>query len=90
MFSGEEFPVKLRFMFEMFDFDKSGEIEKKEMIMTFQTSIRALCKMVFIESPSLKELEFFAEKLFLQVDVDRSRSISFLEFSSWLSNSWDL
>ena len=34
VFSGEEFPVKLEFVFNMFDFDKSGEIEKKELIMT--------------------------------------------------------
>jgi hypothetical protein len=37
----------------MFDFDKSGEIEIKELIITFQTSIRALCKLVYIEPPSL-------------------------------------
>ena len=53
VFSGEEFQVKLNFIFKMFDFDKSGEIEIKEMIMTFQTSIRALCKIVHIVPPSL-------------------------------------
>jgi hypothetical protein len=53
VFCGEEFPIKLQFVFLMFDFDKSGEIEKKELVMTFQTSIRALCKLVHIEPPTL-------------------------------------
>ena len=35
VFCGEEFPIKLQFIFQMFDFDKSGEIEKKELVMTF-------------------------------------------------------
>ena len=40
--------------------------------------------------PSLKELEAFAENIFSQVDVDKSKSISFKEFSDWMCNSWDL
>lgn len=74
----------------MFDFDKSGEIEMKELVMTLQTSIRALCKIVHIAPPSLAELEHYAGKLFLQLDTDRSRSISFKEFNDWMSESWEL
>lgn len=54
--------------------------------------------MVFIEVPSadvykynnMKELEFYANKLFLKVDTDRSRSLSFLEFADYMSHSWEL
>ena len=74
----------------MFDFDKSGEIEKKELIMTLQTCIRALCKLVKITPPEVRILEYFSEKMFLDLDADRSQSISFREFSIWLSNSWEL
>ncbi|KAM3132892.1 hypothetical protein pb186bvf_015040 [Paramecium bursaria] len=90
VFSGEEFPVKLEFVFNMFDFDKSGEIEKKELIMTLQTCIRALCKLVKITPPEVRILEYFSEKMFLDLDSDRSQSISFREFSIWLTNSWEL
>lgn len=44
----------------MFDFDHSGEIEKKELIMILQTNIRALCKIAKLKTPEIKDLEFFA------------------------------
>ncbi|CAD8057048.1 unnamed protein product [Paramecium primaurelia] len=90
VFCGEEFNTKLEFIYKMFDFDQSGEIEKKELIMTLQASIRALCKIAKLQPPELKDLEYFAEKMFIQLDSDRSASISFHEFSIWLLNSWEL
>lgn len=74
----------------MFDFDKSGEIEKKELIMTFQASIRALCKMVYIIPPSLQDIDQFSSMLFDKVDIDKSGAISFDEFCRWMKHSYQL
>lgn len=34
VFSKQEFSEKLLFIFSLFDFDKSGEIERKELVLT--------------------------------------------------------
>lgn len=58
--------------------------------MTFQTSVRALCKMVHMKPASMNELEIFSHLLFQKLDTDSSKTISFKEFSEWMSDSWEL
>lgn len=64
----------------MFDFDGSGQLEKKELVVIFQTSIRVLCKMVLIPPPTLSDIELFATDLFTSIDENKDFSISDEEF----------
>lgn len=49
----EEYDVRVTFIFQLFDFDRSEEIEKNELIMTNQAVIRGLCKLTGLEAPSI-------------------------------------
>ena len=50
---GDELEEKLHFIFNLFDFDGSGEIEEKELVMSLQSAIRGLCKFVNLPLPTL-------------------------------------
>ena len=38
----------------------------------------------------MSELELFSQLLFQKLDTDSSKTISFKEFSRWMSDSWEL
>ena len=50
---GDELEEKLKFVYNLFDFDASGEIEEKELVMSLQSAIRGLCKFVNLPLPTL-------------------------------------
>jgi Ca2+-binding EF-hand superfamily protein len=74
----------------LFDFDKSGVIERKELEMILQTGIRALCKLVNIKLPFYSELEEFAKSLFSMIDTDNSKTITSVEFKQFMKINRDL
>lgn len=90
MFSGEEFEEKCRFIFFLFDFNNSQTIEMKELVLSFQSTIRGLCKLVQLPVPSLEDVEEIANKLFEAIDYNKSKTIEFEEFKSWILNSYEL
>lgn len=90
MFSGEEYEEKLRFIFFLFDFNNSQKIEEKELVLSFQSTIRGLCKLVNLPVPSLEEIEEIAKKLFDTIDYDKSKTIEFEEFKSWILDNYEI
>ena len=90
MFCGEEFEEKLRFVFFLFDFNGSQTIEQKELVLSFQSTIRALCKLVNLPVPALEEIEGIANSLFEAIDYDKSKTIEFDEFHSWVLDNYAL
>jgi len=90
MFSGEELEEKLRFIFFLFDFNGSQAIEEKELILSFQSTIRGLCKLVNMPVPSLDEIEELAKKMFNSIDYDKNKSIDFEEFKAWLLDNYEM
>jgi Ca2+-binding EF-hand superfamily protein len=74
----------------LFDFDKSGVIERKELEMILQTGIRALCKLVNIKLPLYSELEEFAKSLFSMIDTDNSKTITNVEFKQFMQVNREL
>lgn len=90
IFSGEEFEEKCRFIFLLFDFNQSQSIEPKELILSFQSTIRGLCKVVSLPVPTLEEIEDIAKKLFMDIDYDNSKTIEFEEFNSWILDNYEL
>jgi len=81
-FSGQEYLEKTTFIFKLFDFDDSGFIEKRELILTLQAVIRGLCKLVNLPIPHLKEIEILALNCFHSIDIDYSQSIDLKEFNN--------
>ena len=87
---GDEFSEKLKIIFQLFDFDYSGNIQENELIMSLQSVIRGLCKFVNICPPSRTEIKEFAKNIFSSIDFDSSKSIDFNEFHLWVTKSWVL
>lgn len=52
--------------------------------------IRGLCKLVHLPAPSIKDIDFYAERLFLELDRDYSYTISFNEFKLWIIGNFEL
>lgn len=52
--NGDDYDLRIDFIFQLFDFDKSGQIEKKEFVLSSQALISSLCKIANLNTPSLK------------------------------------
>ena len=58
--------------------------------MSNQATIRAICKAISIQPPTLHEIEEFSKDLFFKVDIDHSKSISSSEYAKWVKMNWEL
>ena len=87
IFCGDKFEDKLQYIFSLFDFDRSGTIEKNELVMTLQSAIRATCKFVNIEPPSIKTCEDTADNIFSLIDHDGNKKVSIKEFQFWVTHN---
>jgi hypothetical protein len=65
-------------------------LELKEIVLTFQTVVRALCKVVSIVPPPLQVLEEAANNLYTSVDQDFSGAISYRELEDWVLSDIEL
>ncbi len=90
IFCGDKFETKATFIFQLFDFDRNGSLEMPELVLTLQSAVRGLCKMVHIEPPTLKFLEDLAQSIFTLIDHDNNRRITFQEFMFWIEHNFDL
>lgn len=50
---GDDFDLKIQFIFELFDFNRNGVIDKPELILSNQAAIRGLCKISDLPFPTL-------------------------------------
>ena len=90
IFCGDRFENKVTFVFKLFDFDHSSSLEMSEMILTFQSAARGICKFVNIEPPSLKDIEELTEYLFETIDLDYNKIITQNELLFWARNHNEL
>ena len=90
IFCGDRFENKVAFVFKLFDFDHSGSLEMSELVLTFQSAARGICKFVNIDPPELKELEEFTSFVFETIDLDYNKIITLNEFLFWSRNHNDL
>ena len=90
VFCGDKFEDKLMYIFRLFDFDRSTTIEKNELVLTLQSAVRAICKFVNIDPPTVKECEEAADNIFILIDHDNNKKISLKEFTFWVTNNPEL
>ncbi|EDO25696.1 predicted protein [Nematostella vectensis] len=73
--------TKLRWAFEIYDSDGSGEVSKKEMLEIVRSIFRLAGEEVTAKLPRDENTpEKFTSKLFLKLDGDKSGSINQTEF----------
>lgn len=87
MFSKGEFNTKIKSLYNIYDVDGSGEIDKDELKVFLKSGILGLCRMLSLSIPLDNEITSFAYNCFKQMDTDRSGSIEYDEFEFWIRNS---
>lgn len=87
MFSKGEFNTKIRFLYQMYDDDGSGEIDRDELKVFLSSGVLGLCKLLDIPVPYENEVQNYAYSCFKQMDTDGSGDIDYDEFEYWIRNS---
>ena len=84
LFCNGELETKLRFIFVLFDFDKSNGISKDEMVMMLRCVTRALYRVGLTDSfPEYTELEALADEMFSEANGGSNREATIEEISDW-------
>lgn len=87
------FEDKARFCFELYDFNLTSSITKREMIMMMMASI---CGMNLLTGggeelePDVDTIELLSDEAFLRADVEKNGLITYEEFVSWVRSNRDL
>ena len=87
MFSKGEFNTKINSLYQIYDADGSGEIDRDELKTFLRSGILGLCKLLCIPIPYENEIQTFAYSCFRQMDADGGGSIDYDEFEYWIRNS---
>jgi Ca2+-binding EF-hand superfamily protein len=84
------FEEKARFCFELYDFNLTSSISKREMIMMMMASI---CGMNLLTGggeelePDVDTIELLSDEAFLRADREKNGLISYEEFVSWVRSN---
>ncbi|KRX00428.1 hypothetical protein PPERSA_05605 [Pseudocohnilembus persalinus] len=90
VFCGDPFESKAIFLFRLFDFDSSFNLDKEELRKTFSIVLKAVCKVVGMSFPEEDLTKILADACFNMIDVDQSGFIDFQEFKDWLDQDFQL
>mmetsp|Transcript_22742 Transcript_22742/g.59395 ORF Transcript_22742/g.59395 Transcript_22742/m.59395 type:complete len:1236 (-) Transcript_22742:3383-7090(-) len=79
------FEEKVKFCFELFDFNMNASLDKNEMIMMMNVSVEGMLLLVGARGDLglAQEFKRLGDDAFRQCDNDRSGSISYQEFVQW-------
>jgi Ca2+-binding EF-hand superfamily protein len=87
------FEDKARFCFELYDFNLTSTISKREMVMMMMASI---CGMNLLTGggeelePDVDTIECLSDEAFLRADREKNGQISYEEFVAWARSNRDL
>jgi Ca2+-binding EF-hand superfamily protein len=87
------FEDRAKFCFELYDFNLSSTISRKEMVMMMMVSI---CGVNLLTGggeelePDLETIETISEEAFLRADRDNTGYLSYDEFVTWARSNRDL
>jgi microtubule-associated protein-like 6 len=87
LISGMSHDAKANFIFNIYDFDESGELTIDEMTLALRSSITGLAKLSGSEPPLESELEKIAQNAFQEADKDGDNLISRAEFVNYCSKT---
>ena len=83
MISGMDLVGKVKFMFDCYDFDESGQLTIDEMTLSLKSTITGLAKLTDQEPPTEQDLETISQDAFRSSDLDSDQKISFEEFLTY-------
>ncbi len=56
MLCGDDFDLKMNYIFRLFDFDSSDTLEKCEVYLTMQAVINGLCRITKTQLPTPEQV----------------------------------
>ena len=86
VFADGEFHVKLKGLFQSFDVDSGGTIDRSEFLRFVSVAILGLCKLLSLKPPSRNQIYDYAYKKYKEVDTNLSGVIEFDEFERWIKD----
>eukprot|EP00947_MAST-08B_sp_MAST-8B-sp1_P001903 g1903.t1 len=81
---------KVRFAFDCYDFDESGQLTIDEMTLSLKSTITGLAKLAGVDPPSESQLEDISQDAFRKADKAADEKISFEEFLSYCRRNADV
>ena len=85
-----EYEERVELIYNLFDLDGGGEIDRRELSIFISAALYGLCKTVGIPPPSKLVISKFISDQFAIVDADSNGTIDFEEFESWISGSSEI
>lgn len=77
-------------VFDSFDLDSGGALDRRELSQFISASIFGLCKAVGIPEPTKMQVSKFVSDQYHIVDNDGSGQIELEEFEKWLNDSMEI
>ncbi|KRX02283.1 hypothetical protein PPERSA_04905 [Pseudocohnilembus persalinus] len=90
LINNDDYERRVDYIFRLFDFDFSNNLDMNEFILTIQTVMKGLCKIVDLNPPSLQDMEHFADRFFSSADENQDGQISMNEFVQFVKQNWEL
>ena len=78
LFSKGEFDRKIKGIFQAFDMDESGYIDKKELLTFLYNGIYGLCKLVNLPLPRREDIQQYSYVVFKMIDTNKTDTQVFL------------
>lgn len=85
-----DYEERLQLVFNSFDVDGGGALDRRELSHFINSAIYGLCKIVGIKIPSKHTISTFISDQFMLVDEDGSGSIEYEEFEKWINDSMEI
>ena len=82
-----EYEERIRLLFDSFDLDHGGSLDRKELGQFIAAAIFGICKCCGIPEPNKMTVSQFVSAQFTLVDEDGSGNIEFEEFQQWINES---
>lgn len=85
-----DYDDRIQLVFNVFDADHGGTLDRKETSKMLQSSIFGLCKLAGLPSPSKIGVTEYISDMFKFIDEDGSGQVEYLELKEFIDNDMDI
>lgn len=85
-----EYDDRVRFIFNVFDVDGGGTLDRKEVTKLLTATIYGLTKLAGIPSPSKLKVSDYITEVFYEIDEDASGFVEYEELKAYVDHSREI
>ena len=85
-----EYEDRVQLIFNVFDVDGGGSLDRREVSKLLQATIYGLTKLAGIPSPPKTKVADFIANMFSEIDEDGSGVVEYDELKSYIDNSMEI